>query len=155
LITGASGLVGRSLCSSLGEQGHTVIALSRSPNTTSGVHASRIHQWDPMAGPPPGEALSGVEVVVHLAGEPIAAHRWPADQKKRMRESRVVSTRNLVAGMREMDKRPSVFVCGSAVGFYGSRGDEQLEEDSTPGQGFLSELCQEWEREADRARDLS
>jgi uncharacterized protein len=155
LVTGASGLVGRSLCVSLGEQGHTVIALSRSPDSASGVQASKILKWDPMAGPPPAEALAGIEAVVHLAGEPIAAHRWTEEQKKRIRESRVVSTRNLVDGMRDAVKRPAVFVCGSAVGFYGSRGDEQLEEDSTSGQGFLSELCQEWEREADRARDLS
>src|SRR5262245_44666193 len=155
LVTGASGLVGRSLCASLGEQGHTVIALSRSPDSVSAVQASRILKWDPMAGPPSTEALSDVEAVVHLAGEPIAAHRWTPDQKKRISESRITSTRNLVDGMREMATRPSVFVCGSAVGFYGSRADEQLEEDSAAGQGFLSELCQEWEGEADKATDLS
>jgi uncharacterized protein len=154
LITGATGLIGRALCGSLSEGGHTVVALSRSPETTRGLAAAELHKWDPQSAQFPAHALAGIDAVVHLAGEPIVARRWTEEQKKRIRDSRVLTTRTLVEVFRSLEHRPSVFICGSAVGFYGDRGDELLEETAPVGKGFLSEVCQEWESEAARASEL-
>jgi uncharacterized protein (TIGR01777 family) len=119
-----------------------------------GLAVSEIHQWDTQTGPLPVAALSGVDAVVNLAGEPIDARRWSDQQKVRIRDSRVITTRNLVEGLGSVGQKPAVFVSGSAVGFYGDRGDELLDEASAAGKGFMSELCQEWEREAGRASEL-
>ncbi|MFY9571527.1 MAG: TIGR01777 family oxidoreductase [Blastocatellia bacterium] len=154
LVTGATGLIGRSLCASLSAQGHQVVALSRSPETARGLAAVEVHKWEPQSGPPPLEAARCVEAVVHLAGEPIVARRWSENQKKRIKDSRVLTTRNLVEGLRAFNCAPAVLVSSSAVGFYGHRGDEQLGDDSPPGRGFMSEVCIEWEHEAARAADL-
>ena len=110
--------------------------------------------WQPQAGPPPAEALSGIDVVFHLAGEPVAEGRWTADKKRAIRESRVEGTRNLVAALRSLQKRPAVLVVASAVGFYGDRGDEELVDDSAPSSTFLAEVCIAWEAEALKAREL-
>lgn len=154
LVTGATGLIGRSLCASLSDDGNTVIGLSRSPETARGIAAAELQKWDPQSGQPPARALSGVDAVVHLAGEPIVARRWTEDQKKRIRDSRVLTTRALVDALRSNDVKPSVFVCGSAVGFYGDRGDELLDETASTGKDFLSGVCQEWESEAARASEF-
>jgi len=154
LITGATGLIGRAVCGSLSEEGHTVVALSRSPETTRGLAAAELHKWDPRSGQFPTQALAGIEAVVHLAGEPIVARRWTEEQKKLIRDSRVLTTQTLVEAFRSLDRRPAALVCGSAVGFYGDRGDEPLEETAPAGSGFLSEVCQEWESEAARASEL-
>lgn len=154
LITGATGLIGRALCHSLSRESHTVVALSRSPETTRGLAVAELHKWDPRSGQFPARALVGVDAVIHLAGEPIVARRWSEEQKKRIRDSRVLTTRRLVDALRPLDSKPAVFVCGSAVGFYGDRGDEQLVETAPVGKGFLSEVCQEWEKEAARASEL-
>jgi uncharacterized protein (TIGR01777 family) len=156
LLTGATGLIGRSLCRLLIEEGREVVALSRRPLRVAaamdlaGVIA---FQWEPTAGLPPVEAWDGVEAVIHLAGEPVAA-RWTEEQKRRIRDSRVKGAQNLVAGMRAARRPPKVLVSASAVGFYGDRGDEILDESSKPGADFLSELCFDWEAEAARAREL-
>jgi len=113
-----------------------------------------MYQWDSQAGPPPEAALDQVDAVINLAGEPVAAKRWSDQQKKSIRDSRIVTTRNLVEGMRRAKRRPQVFVSSSAVGYYGNRGDERLEETSPPGRGFMSDLCVEWEREAMPASEL-
>ncbi len=154
LVTGATGLIGRSLCRSLTGDGHTVIALSRSPRKPAGLAAAEVHQWDSQAGPPPEAALDKVNAVINLAGEPIVARRWSSEQKKLIRDSRVITTRNLVGGLRSIDHKPGVLVNGSAVGFYGNRGDEELEETSPPGLGFMSDICREWEREGGLAGEL-
>jgi uncharacterized protein (TIGR01777 family) len=91
---------------------------------------------------------------VHLAGEPVAGGRWTTELKRRIRESRITGTRNLVSGIGAALVRPKVLVAASAVGFYGDRGDEILDERAPAGQGFLSQVCIEWESEANRARDL-
>jgi len=103
---------------------------------------------------PPAEAWEGVEAVIHLAGEPVAGARWTEEQKRRVRDSRTKGSRNLVAGMRATPRPPKVLVSASAVGFYGDRGNEILNESSAPGSGFLSEVCLDWETEAARAREL-
>jgi uncharacterized protein len=153
LITGATGLIGRSLCRSLINEGHQVVALSRRSPTAMDLAGVIAFQWEPVAEPPPAEAWEGVEVVIHLAGEPVAT-RWTEEQKRRIRDSRVKGAQNLVAGIRAARRPPKVFVSASAVGFYGDRGDEILNERSDPGSGFLSELCLDWETEALRAREL-
>ncbi|HWC76831.1 MAG TPA: TIGR01777 family oxidoreductase [Blastocatellia bacterium] len=155
LVTGATGLIGRNLCRSLTNDGHSVAALSRSPEKVRGLSAAKIYKWDPLVEPPPAEALQDLDSVVHLAGEPIADRRWSAAQKKRIRDSRVVSTRNLVVGLRGATVRPASLISGSAVGFYGDRGDEEVHEDSEAGTGFLTDTCLEWEGEAERASGLS
>ena len=154
LVIGATGLIGRALCQSLTAGGHTTVALSRSPGKPAGLAVAEVHQWDYHQGLLPEAALAGVEAVVNLAGEPIVARRWSLEQKRIIRDSRVVATRNIVESLRQLDGKPGVFVSGSAIGFYGDRGDEQVEETSPPGRGFMSEICQEWEREAARATEL-
>ncbi|HSF25627.1 MAG TPA: TIGR01777 family oxidoreductase [Blastocatellia bacterium] len=154
LVTGATGLIGRELCDSLSHEGHRVVALSRSPETTRGLAADEVHKWEPMSSPPPAQALNEIDAVVHLVGEPIADRRWTDSQKKLIRDSRILSTRNLVAGLGSVGSRPSALINGSAVGFYGDRGDEQLDETASMGRGFMSEICRDWENEAAAAREL-
>jgi uncharacterized protein len=148
-ITGASGMIGNRLAAEL--KSHSLLALGRSAGRlAAGV---RFAAWDPAAGPPPAAPLAGAEAVVHLAGEPVA-QRWSEDAKRRIRESRVAGTRHLVEGLAQLRMPPRTLVCASAIGYYGSRGDEILTEQSVPGRGFLPEVCVAWEREADRAADL-
>jgi uncharacterized protein len=151
-ISGASGLIGRRLLKVLGNAGHELLVLSRHAGTNlpPGV---RIAVWDPERGAAPGEALRDVDAVVHLAGENVA-QRWTEDAKRRIRESRVVGTRSLVESLAALPRRPAALVCASAIGYYGSRGDEVLTEDAAPGAGFLPEVCVAWEREAQAAEAL-
>ncbi len=146
VVTGATGLIGRALIRQIGSP---VAVLSRDDGRAQrllgGVAA---HRWTPEGGPAPVEALRGADVVFNLAGEPAADGRWTAEKKRRIRDSRVVGTRHLVEGLAALDERPRVLVSASAVGYYGDRGDELLDERSSPGQGFLAEVCIDWEREA-------
>lgn len=153
LVSGATGVIGSELCRRLSGDGHSIVVLSRSPQKARRL-SDEVYEWQPVSEPPPVAALSGVEAVVHLAGEHIAGRRWSDEQKRRIRDSRVLSTRNLVAAMGAAASRPLAFVCASAVGFYGDRGDEVLDENSAAGSGFLSEVCVEWEREATRAAEF-
>lgn len=145
-ISGASGLIGRRLLKNLAAGGHSLHALSRHAGTNlpPGV---RLSVWDPARGAPPAESLEGADAVVHLAGEPVA-QRWTTEARQSIRESRVESTRNLVQALLQMPRKPQVLVCGSAVGYYGSRGDEVLSESSPAGGDFLAQLCVDWEKEA-------
>src|SRR5437016_732348 len=151
-MTGASGFIGRRLMKNFASAGHEVRALSRHAGTNlpGGV---KLFAWDPMKGPPPEESLRDAAAVVQLAGEPVA-QRWNDDVKQRIRDSRVIGTRNLVAGMARMSSRPEALVCASAVGYYGSRGDEILRETAEPSDSWLSTVCVEWEREAAAAGSL-
>jgi uncharacterized protein (TIGR01777 family) len=154
LLTGATGLIGQALRQSLINDQQTVARVSRRPVVMRHDPEGAAYQWNPEAEPVPAAALQGVEAIVHLAGEPVAAHRWTAEQKKRIRDSRIIGTRNLVAALSQIEPRPRVLVSASAVGFYGDRGDEQLDEDSPAGNGFLSEVCQQWDDESGRAAEL-
>src|SRR5579875_839224 len=145
VVTGATGLIGRALCRALAGAGHTVVGVGRRP----GLVPAPIDTWDRL-----GEALRDAQAVVNLAGEPIAARRWTRAQKARIRDSRVLATRALVEGMAAVSPRPGVLVSASAVGWYGPRGDEPLDETAPPGSGFLAEVCQAWEAEAERAATL-
>ncbi len=108
--------------------------------------------WDPKAGVLDSSRLDGIDAVVHLAGKPIAS-RWTEETKRAIRDSRVRGTRMLAEVMAQLPRRPKVFIAASAVGFYGSRGDEPLDESSAPGTGFLADVCREWEDAAAPARD--
>ena len=146
-VTGASGLIGSKLVERLRSRGDEVTTLSRNPSSPDAV------AWQPEQEPAPAAALSGRDAVVHLAGENVA-QRWSDDAKRRIRESRELGTRNLVAGLETADPRPRVLVSSSAVGFYGPHGDERLDEDTPAGHDFLAEVCVIWEREALRAESL-
>ncbi len=152
LVAGSSGLVGRALTAFLQTQGHTVLRLVRRATRT----ADEVF-WNPSTGEMPAQALRGVDVVVNLAGENIAEGRWTEERKTVLRSSRIDSTRTLVKAMAAIKSerlRPFVFISASATGFYGSRGDEQLDEESAAGGGFLAGVCADWEREAVVAEEL-
>jgi uncharacterized protein (TIGR01777 family) len=151
--TGATGLIGARLVRALAERGDDVTVLSRDPDRAHEQLGVPAVAWDPMAGPAPVVALAGRDAVVHLAGEPVA-QRWSGPAKERIRTSRTVGTGNLVAGLREADVRPRVLVSASAVGYYGPRGDEQLDEAAPPGEDFLAAVCVAWERAAQEAEQL-
>ena len=148
-ITGASGLIGRRLLKILAADGHSLQVLSRHAGTNlpPGV---RLSVWDSARGQPPAESLQDVDAVVHLAGEPVA-QRWTTQARQAIRESRVTGTRNLVEALAKLPRRPQVLVCASAVGYYGDRGDEILNESSPPGGDILAQLCVDWEKEAQAA----
>jgi uncharacterized protein (TIGR01777 family) len=148
-ITGASGLIGRRLLKDLAAAGHSLHVLSRHAGTNlpPGV---RLSVWDSTRGEPPADALRDVDAVVHLAGEPVA-QRWTAHARQVIRESRVTGTRNLVEALARLPRKPEVLVCASAVGYYGDRGDEILNESSSPGPDYLARLCVDWEKEAQAA----
>ena len=153
LVSGATGLIGQKLCRRLDREGHQVTILSRSleKGKRLGFHT---FAWQPEVSAPDSAALEGVDVVVHLAGEHIAAGRWTSEHKRRIRDSRVLSTRNMIAAMRAATVPPKAFICASAIGFYGDRGEEKLTEQAAPGTGFLAEVCQEWEAAAAAAREM-
>lgn len=140
-VTGATGLIGRAVCEALVARGDEVVGLSR-----SGSRSLDLVTGDPSVPGPWLEALAGCDACVHLAGEPVAEGRWTAEKKRRIRESRVRST-ELVSGA-IAGGRPGVLVSGSAVGFYGSRGDEVLDESAAPGDDFLAEVSAAWEQAA-------
>ncbi len=151
LVTGATGFIGRRLVASL----EAPVVLTRRPEHARAILGKvEAFAWDPMSGLPPAEAFHGVEVVFHLAGEPIAEGRWTRERKQQIRESRVIGTRNLVKGIEAASPRPRVLVSSSAIGYYGSRGDEVLVESAAPGKDFLAEVCRAWEGEAQRAAAL-
>jgi len=153
LVTGGTGMVGRRLLRML--EAATVV--TRNPDRARrsiGHLAGRIIRWDPAEGPLPAEAIDGVDAVFHLAGESVAERRWSAAQKARIRDSRVLGTRNLVLGLRQASSRPRVLVSASAVGYYGDRGDEELTESASPAHDFLADVCVAWEQEAFAAEEL-
>lgn len=151
-IAGASGFIGRRLLKLLGGRGHALHVLSRHAGTNlpPGV---RLSVWDPVKGAPPEPALRDAGAVIYLAGEPVA-QRWTTEAKRRIRESRVAGTRNLVQALAALNQRPEALVCASAIGYYGSRGDETLIETSPAGGDYLAEVCAAWEREAEAAEAL-
>ncbi len=150
IVTGASGFIGKQLCAALNRPKIFTRNISKLPAELSSLEA---FEWDSMAGPAPAAAFEDVDVVFHLAGEPVAEGRWNAKKKAAIRESRSLGTRYLVAGMSALASKPKVLVSASAVGFYGSRGDEILTEKSSAAQDFLGDVCREWEAAAATAEE--
>jgi len=138
LVTGASGLIGRALLPTLQSRGFQVVRLVRHPPSTDDQIA-----WDPFQ-PLTPDTVSGFHSVVHLAGETVVG-QWTESKKTKIRDSRVIGTRNLSTALAKATVRPRVLIAASAVGYYGDRGDEALREDSSSGSGFLAEVCREWE----------
>lgn len=150
LITGASGLIGKALQRSFAEKRYEVLLAGRGePRNAKEI------QWSVDEGfrEEDRARLEGLDAVVHLAGENIAGLRWTEEKKKAIRDSRVNGTRNLINTLAELKQKPKVLIAGSAMGFYGDRGDEILTETSRPGDTFLSDVCKEWETESRRAED--
>jgi uncharacterized protein (TIGR01777 family) len=152
LITGATGTIGLAMCDALTARGDQVIALSRDPERGERVlgAGTEVHPWpDPTAAPPPVAALQRADAIVHLLGEPIA-QRWSDDAKQRIRDSRVLATRSLVAGLAGLSPGtgPRVLVSQSATGYYGPRDDTPLDEAAPAGNDFLADVVAAWEREA-------
>ncbi len=152
VVTGATGFVGPYLLKHL----DNATVLTRDPARAAKKLPPSVHAagWNLMENPAPSSALNGADVVFHLAGEPVAEGRWSKAKKTAIRESRVVGTRNLVAGLEACTQRPKVLVSTSAVGYYGDRGDQVLTEASAPADDFLAEVCVAWEREAMKAEQL-
>ena len=143
LVSGSSGMVGEALCAFLSTGGHRVRRLvRRAPRTADEF------RWNPDEGVFDPAAMEGADAVVHLAGENIAGRRWSPRQKDRIRRSRIEGTRLVADAIRRAESAPPVLVSASAVGIYGDRGDEVLDEHSTDGEGYLAEVCKGWEKEA-------
>jgi len=155
-LTGATGFIGSRLVDALKARGDEVTVLSRDAGRASERLGVEAVAWDWKAGPAPVAALAGRDVVVHLAGEPVA-QRWNATVKQKIRNSRELGTRQLVAGLASADPRPARLVCASACAYYGPHGTEVVDETSPPGRDWLADVCVRWEREADVAavRDTS
>lgn len=150
VVAGGTGFLGTPLVSQLRAGGNDVSVLIRQRAAPGQI------TWSPdgTAGPW-AKAIDGAEAVINLAGESIAGHRWTTAHKTRIRDSRILATRSVVAAIHAAARKPATFLNASAVGYYGSRGDETLTEESAPGEDFLAMVCREWEAEALAAADTS
>ena len=145
LVTGSTGFIGNALVTALEARGDRVVRLAR------GSATDERPSWDPDAGTISSVALDGVDGVVHLAGEGIGEKKWTPEQKRRILESRVTGTSLLARALAERQTKPSVMISGSAIGYYGNRGDEVLDEASGGGDDFLAGVCAQWEAAAEPA----
>ena len=153
LVTGGTGFIGSRVCDALHEKEYAVHVVSRDPTRakTKLEDAKEIYAWNPETEQLPSEATSDLHAVIHLAGETIAG-RWNAEKKRRIRDSRILSTRNLVASF-DVNAKPDVLVCASAIGLYGDSGDDSFTEETPAGTDYLAEVCEEWEAEAQKASE--
>lgn len=146
VVTGATGFIGQALVGRLVQEGHDVHILLRKPRPGLPPQVS-YSIWDALQNDPPASALEGAEAVIHLAGEPVV-QRWNEATKRSIRASRVGGTQRLVSALSQLSSYPRVLISGSAIGYYGARGDEILTETSARGQGFLADVSEEWESAA-------
>ena len=161
LVTGSTGLVGTALVGALTQEGHTICRLVRRESSRGSVANTMDIEWNPAASDPQAAPFGndqgkaeGAEAVVNLAGASLAGGRWTEERKALLRSSRVDTTRELVTALGKLRTRPRTLVSASATGYYGSRGDQLLTEESRPGEDFLARLSQEWEGEAVKAEAL-
>jgi uncharacterized protein (TIGR01777 family) len=150
VITGATGFIGSFLVEQL-RQKHSLELFSRKP--PSDTRNLRWVAWDPGSSGAWEKSIDGADGIINLVGEPIAGKRWSPEQKEKIRSSRVRTTRVLVEAIGKANNKPKFLINASAVGYYGPRGDEVLTESSKPGEGFLADVCRQWEEEARRAED--
>ncbi len=156
LVTGATGFVGRVIVRQLIDAGDEVVILTRNVARAALNLGSKCQyiQWPDTTVMPPLEAFHGVEGVVNLMGENLASKKWDEAQKKKIHDSRTVGTAVLIEAISKLDKKPKVLVSASAVGIYGHRNSEDLNESSKLGDDFLATVCKDWEAEANKAKDL-
>ncbi len=148
LVTGASGFIGSALCDALLARGDSVVGLTRDPQRARGTNPAVVwHPWQPHLERPPAEAFDGVDGVVNLIGERID-QRWNDESKRRILESRRTATHNLVGAIAALERKPKAMVSQAAIGYYGDRGDTVVDESDPPGEGFDSEVVEEWEKAA-------
>jgi len=153
LVTGGTGFVGRQLLHKLSQP----VVVSRDATKAAKKLEPlkpKVVSWSPLTDPLPAKALEGVDTIFHLAGDPVAEGRWTEKKKQRIRDSRVIGTHNLVAGLAAATIKPKTLISASAVGYYGDCGDAEIDERSPAGSDFLAEVCIGWEREALAARDV-
>jgi len=150
IITGATGSIGRNLVQQLITRGNEVIIFTRNPENAKNkiANASKYVKWEYENVTAWLHELHGVDVLVHLASANLSSKRWNGKFKKEAYDSRIISTRNLVEAIKQVEHKPKSFICSSAVGYYGERFDEILDEASSPGNDFLANLCKDWENEA-------
>src|ERR1044072_8987141 len=146
IVTGSAGLVGRALVRSLLADGHEVTRLVRGDSQSFRAPGTAAVHWNPERGGIDAQSLEGHDAAVHLAGENVGEGRWDEEKKRRILESRVKGTSLLASALAGLSAKPKVLVSASATGFYGNRGAEILREESASGEGFLSEVCREWEK---------
>jgi hypothetical protein len=150
LVSGAHGLVGKALSTALTNEGHEIVSLVRRDRVVGKPEV----EWHPNQGLIDAERIEGFDAVVHLAGESIASGRWNKRKKTAIRESRVKGTALLSQSIARLSRPPTAFICASAIGYYGNRGDELLTENSAPGNEFLSEVCVAWEKASGAAAEV-
>ena len=156
LITGGTGFIGKALIKKLNEKGHELVVLTRNPDAAGfhiPVHCD-IQAWNQESGILSSDKINGVDAIINLSGENIADGRWTDSRKQKIIKSRVQSVQCLTNAIKAMTQKPRVFISASAIGFYGERGDESLEETNTKGHGFLSDVCQQWEKEIFKVSEL-
>ena len=147
VVGGASGLIGTALVDCLRASGHEVWRLVRQGGAKDGI------PWDPASGKLDATELNGADALIHLSGESVASGRWTAAKKRAIRDSRILSTQLLASALVAIDRPPRTWLCASAIGWYGDRGDAWLDEDAAPGAGFLAGVCAEWEAATEPAKD--
>jgi uncharacterized protein (TIGR01777 family) len=156
VIAGGSGLLGAALTSHLAAHGHNVVVLTRQRTTRLPARSVTYEPWSPTGQTGPwARVLDGAHAIVNLAGESIAEKRWSAAQKAKILDSRLMATRSLAAALQEAIRKPRALISGSAVGYYGDRGDETLTEASGPGSDYLAGVCQQWEAAANSVANLT
>ena len=155
LVTGGTGFIGSRVCDALHHKGDAVYVLSRNPTRAENKLPSlkAAYGWNPETEKLPTEATSNINAIIHLAGETIAG-RWNAEKKRKIRDSRILSTQNLVASLADINPKPDTLICASAIGYYGGNNNESFTEASPAGTDYLAEVCAEWEVEAQKASEL-
>jgi hypothetical protein len=150
VITGATGLIGKHLCKELSDRGDILTIFSRDPDKAKSIipYANEYVKWNYRNPEEWKEHINSKDIVIHFAGANLFGKRWTDSYKEKIIESREISTQNIVKAIGEADEKPEVFICASAIGYYGNKGEELLTEESPPGDDFLSKVCLKWENEA-------